>query len=639
MQWNTNLCLLVLSLALAACIAVLLIANGEIKGVKINFFVVSCACALLLFGLWLESTYRKYTFLGAKLGMTAAILLAIFGSVSVRKLVGLPARGPFLWVCLGIVAIHAVMVVFSDVYFTGHILEFQWGYFVDANGYFFWNPLLVAGLAVYHVALLWRRLDSFDVLRRNKVSFIFLAYAMLAPTALDYLPHFGVAFAHGPVSRFFVPLFLVIFGYTCLRYRLVPFGELLAQALGWGVLLLMIGTAYIATSALMQDLVNNSDLVAVSAAASAILVYAMCSRVVFEWTGKLAGIGSPNYEAAEWKLAALLASASLRNDVVALARDFFQETFGTSDLAIVSIGDIPVVDGFFDVATAKSGGVDVGPLAHYEWAVPLANKSREALAIGSRSDCRMYSTQARQSIRNSGALVTAYVANVEKAEEIRYRQQLDRFLPSQMVEQVLAGAEGALREYSNREVTVLFMDLQGFTSLSETIPAQRLAGLLNEFLRAMTDVVFRHGGTLDKFIGDSVMVFFGAPVTMAPTMAVKNCVRMAVEMQKSLQSMNERWLDEGSLKSELLGRIGMHSGDAIVGAFGNDVRSDYTCIGKVVNLASRIEKVCRPGYVALSAASYSFVQTDFPTQLRGDIRVKGLSDPITIYEINPLDFD
>ena len=155
----------------------------------------------------------------------------------------------------------------------------------------------------------------------------------------------------------------------------------------------------------------------------------------------------------------------------------------------------------------------------------------------------------------------------------------------------------------------------------------------------MTDVVFRHGGTLDKFIGDSVMVFFGAPVTMAPTMAVKNCVRMAVEMQKSLQSMNERWLDEGSLKSELLGRIGMHSGDAIVGAFGNDVRSDYTCIGKVVNLASRIEKVCRPGYIALSAASYSFVQTDFPTQLRGDVRVKGLTDPVTVYEINPLDVD
>ena len=183
------------------------------------------------------------------------------------------------------------------------------------------------------------------------------------------------------------------------------------------------------------------------------------------------------------------------------------------------------------------------------------------------------------------------------------------------------------------EVTVLFSDIRGFTTLSETTSPQKVVDLLNRYFERQVEVVFRHGGTLDKFIGDCIMAFWGAPI--ADPAHAKRAVAAAIEMQDVLLQFRKELEEEGNELADLDVGIGVHTGSAVVGFIGAKRKLDYTAIGDTVNLASRIEGLTKG--VARVLVSRETMQAcaaagDLEFELRGSFAVKGRVAEVELYE-------
>ena len=182
---------------------------------------------------------------------------------------------------------------------------------------------------------------------------------------------------------------------------------------------------------------------------------------------------------------------------------------------------------------------------------------------------------------------------------------LKRFLPTVMVNKAAAGKLSLDLTPEPRRITVLFCDLVGFTNLSSQQEVITLAEILNEYLEAMTKAVFDRGGTVDKFLGDGVMAMFGAPETASYPEQAKRAIQTAKTMYYYLEKLNERWQSKNSHMSyvpPLQMRCGIHQGKAVVGMFGGKQRKDYTAVGKVVNIASRLQSVATPNTILISEA-------------------------------------
>ena len=181
-----------------------------------------------------------------------------------------------------------------------------------------------------------------------------------------------------------------------------------------------------------------------------------------------------------------------------------------------------------------------------------------------------------------------------------------------------------------RNITVLFSDLVGFTKLSGELGPEKISALLNQYLTRMNDVIFEHGGTVDKFIGDAVMVMFGAPVEMNPKEQAFHATDCALAMQREMRIFAEDWQSEGV--GDLQMRIGIHQGGAVVGNFGSNRRSDYTCIGPAVNMASRIESVGSPGEVYISEEIVQYLDAADVTA-KGRHSLKGIEEEQLLYSV------
>lgn len=222
-------------------------------------------------------------------------------------------------------------------------------------------------------------------------------------------------------------------------------------------------------------------------------------------------------------------------------------------------------------------------------------------------------------------------SHAKLAREEVARANYGRFLPEYVVQQILENPDSFKLGGTNQTLTVLFADIRGFTRLSENAQPERVVQLLNNYFTAMSDIIFSHGGTLDKYIGDGLMALFGAP-TATPDDAC-NAVAAAVAMQREMEVINEQLRAEGL--AEIAIGIGLHTGVATVGYIGSERRSEYTAIGDTVNLAARLEQNSRAGQILLSdATAQAAAASDCKFSPRPPITVKNRVQPVPIFEVD-----
>jgi adenylate cyclase len=217
-----------------------------------------------------------------------------------------------------------------------------------------------------------------------------------------------------------------------------------------------------------------------------------------------------------------------------------------------------------------------------------------------------------------------------QAEE-KKRERLGRFLSPQVTSRILATSDslsGDLAAPEEKQVSILFADIVGFTSMSEKMTASEVALLLNDYLSRMTDVIFRYEGTLDKYIGDAIMAVFGAPLDM-PDHASR-AIKAALEMQERLVEFNA----DRKTGPQLRIRIGINSGKAVAGEIGSVNKKEYTVLGDTVNIASRLESsVAKPGMLVVGENTHSQVAGQFETRSLGSFTLKGKEKEVNVFEI------
>jgi adenylate cyclase len=217
------------------------------------------------------------------------------------------------------------------------------------------------------------------------------------------------------------------------------------------------------------------------------------------------------------------------------------------------------------------------------------------------------------------------------AREIEIRTALGRYLPERLVDRIAAREQTLALGGERRAITVLFADVAGFTLLAEKQPPQVVVTILNQLFTILTEIVFRHGGTVDKFIGDCVMAFWGAPDDQ-PDHAAR-ALAAAEEMQSWIETGNENWRRSHGVDIQLA--IGVSTGEAVVGNFGSEIRMEYTAIGDAVNVAARLETMARPQQILISDATRRAAGDAFEYVSLGSHRVTGKSDPVELYEVRP----
>jgi adenylate cyclase len=220
-------------------------------------------------------------------------------------------------------------------------------------------------------------------------------------------------------------------------------------------------------------------------------------------------------------------------------------------------------------------------------------------------------------------------AHERLAREEVARANYGRFLPEYVVKQMLENPESFKLGGVNQKITVLFADIRGFTRLSEHAEPEKVVQLLNKYFSAMTDIIFAHGGTLDKYLGDGLMALFGAP-TATPDDAT-NALNAAVAMQRRLIGINDDLRKEG-LPEVAIG-IGLHTGEAVVGYIGSERRSEYTAIGDTVNTAARLESNSQGGQILLSDAAEQAATCRYKLISREPIAVKNRVQPVPLFEV------
>jgi adenylate cyclase len=229
------------------------------------------------------------------------------------------------------------------------------------------------------------------------------------------------------------------------------------------------------------------------------------------------------------------------------------------------------------------------------------------------------------------AMANFAAVGIQREREAKFRQRLERYHSPQVVDQILKSSqnkEAPALQAQRCEISVLFADISGFTRMSEGMEPLVLAGILNRTFEAMTDQIFSRGGTLDKYIGDAIMAFFGAP-NPDPDHA-RHAIDAAVAMQTALYSLNAA-RPEGY--PELRMRIGINSGEAFAGDIGCEKRMDYTVMGSTVNLASRLESgVAKPGQIVVGPRTAELAGDSTLRQLAG-FALKGIEQEVRPFEV------
>ncbi len=235
-----------------------------------------------------------------------------------------------------------------------------------------------------------------------------------------------------------------------------------------------------------------------------------------------------------------------------------------------------------------------------------------------------------QTMANQAAIAIQNSLFAKRAEkDAVFKDSLRRLLPAELVDRVVSGELEVKKGGELRDTTVLFSDIRGFTSMSESQDAQQVVAMLNEYFELMVEIVFKHEGTLDKFVGDEIMVLFGAPV--AHDDDAFRAVSTAIEMMEALKEFNRTRAAENEVPIEI--GIGINSGEVVAGYLGSSKALEYTVIGDVVNTGARLCSTAGPGEVIISETTYERVRAYFLVEELEPKQVKGKAKPLRNYKV------
>ena len=226
--------------------------------------------------------------------------------------------------------------------------------------------------------------------------------------------------------------------------------------------------------------------------------------------------------------------------------------------------------------------------------------------------------------------ITQRVEAQEKIEQLA--SKLSKYLSPQVYESIFYGKKNVKIEAYRKKLTVFFSDIKGFTELTDRLEPEVLSSLINNYLNEMSKIALKYGGTIDKFVGDAILIFFGDPETKGEKKDAQACVLMALEMRQRMEYLRKIWEDQG-ITAPLRIRIGINTGFCNVGNFGSEDRLDYTIIGGQVNLASRLESNATAEQILISHETYALIKEKIVCEKGQEIKVKGIVHKVQTYEV------
>jgi class 3 adenylate cyclase len=211
-------------------------------------------------------------------------------------------------------------------------------------------------------------------------------------------------------------------------------------------------------------------------------------------------------------------------------------------------------------------------------------------------------------------------------------EKLGRYLAPQVYKSLFDGSRDAEIRTQRKKLTVFFSDIKDFTASTIKWQPEDITFLLNSYFSEMSRIAHEYGGTLDKFIGDAMMIFFGDPESQGVKEDALQCVKMAMAMQRRMAELQILWREMGSDKAFQV-RMGINTGYCDVGNFGSDLRMDYTIIGSEVNTAARLEQAADPGGILISSETYALVRGEIVATEQEPLRIKGFAEPVQAYAV------
>ncbi len=215
---------------------------------------------------------------------------------------------------------------------------------------------------------------------------------------------------------------------------------------------------------------------------------------------------------------------------------------------------------------------------------------------------------------------------------VRISTKISHYLAPQIYKSIFSGQKDVTIHTERKELTIFFSDIMGFTATTERLQPEQITLLLNEYFTEMSAIALKHGGTVDKFIGDALVIFFGDPETKGTVEDARACLHMATEMQRRLAELNVKWRSAGT-EHPFRVRMGINTGFCNVGNFGSVDRMDYTAIGAEVNLAARLQAIAEPGHIIISYETYALVRDIVAARALPEISVKGISRAVVPYVV------
>jgi PAS domain S-box-containing protein len=210
--------------------------------------------------------------------------------------------------------------------------------------------------------------------------------------------------------------------------------------------------------------------------------------------------------------------------------------------------------------------------------------------------------------------------------------KLAKYLSRQVYTTIFEGKKDVKIESYRKKLTIFFSDIQGFTELTDRVESEVLTSVLNKYLNEMSKIALDHGGTIDKYIGDAIMIFFGDPESLGEKEDAIACIKMAIAMKKKLREMRREW-DLLGISNPLRIRMGVNTGFCTVGNFGSEERLDYTIVGGAVNLASRLETAAGVDEILVSEDTFSLIKDVIACEPNEEIKVKGIAYPVKTYTV------